>query len=121
VSLSDFIEEKEKFTIAEVSRLTLVPKHTLRYWEDEAKILRPIRSNSGKRIYHKEDIERVFKIKNLLHNERYTIEGVRKYLIKYKKKSNFSNSCHEHTPNSKFLQDIKSDLEHILKLLKNVT
>jgi DNA-binding transcriptional MerR regulator len=121
VSLSEFIEEKEKFTIAEVSRLTLVPKHTLRYWEDEAKILRPIRSNSGKRIYRKEDVETVFKIKNLLYNERYTIEGVRKYLIKYKKKLNSSNSCQEHIPDSKFLQDIKSELKHILKLLKDVT
>jgi DNA-binding transcriptional MerR regulator len=121
VPLSKFIEEKERFTIAEVSQLTLVPKHTLRYWEDEAKILRPIRGNSGNRIYRKEDVETVFKIKNLLYNERYTIEGVKKYLIKDKKKSNTSDMCQEHMPNSKFLQDIKNELKHILKLLKDVT
>ncbi|MDR1417679.1 MAG: MerR family transcriptional regulator [Endomicrobium sp.] len=116
----EFIEEKEKFSIAEVSRLTLVPKHTLRYWEDEVKILRPIRNSSGKRIYRKEDVETVFKIKNLLYNERYTIEGVKKYLIKDKKKSNASNNCQEHMPDSKFLQDIKSELKHILKLLRDI-
>jgi DNA-binding transcriptional MerR regulator len=121
VSRSEFVEEKEKFTIAEVSQLTLVPKHTLRYWEDEAKILRPLRSNGGKRIYRKEDVETVFKIKNLLYNERYRVDGVKKYLIKYKKKTNISNSCQEHIPDSKFLQDIKSELKHILRLLKDIT
>jgi DNA-binding transcriptional MerR regulator len=114
------VPEKEKFTISEASRLTLVPKHTLRYWEDEFKILRPIRNSQGKRIYRKEDIEIVFKIKNLLYNERYTIEGVKKYLIKNKKKKDSENTSQEHVPDSKFLQDVKNELNHILKLLRDV-
>lgn len=115
------VPEKEKFTISEVARLTLVPKHTLRYWEDEVKILRPIRNSNGKRIYSKEDIEAVFKIKNLLYNERYTIEGVKKYLIKNKKKKDTENTFQKHVPDSKFLQDVKNELNHILKLLRDIS
>ncbi|MDR1522867.1 MAG: MerR family transcriptional regulator [Endomicrobium sp.] len=114
------VPEKEKFTISEVARLTLVPKHTLRYWEDEVKILRPIRNSNGKRIYCKEDIETVFKIKNLLYNERYTIEGVKKYFIRNKKNKNNENISQDHMPDSKFLQDIKNELNHILKLLRDI-
>lgn len=118
---SENIGEKEKFSIAKVSQLTLVPKHTLRYWEDEVKILRPMRSVNGKRVYCRKDIETIFKIKNLLYNERYTLEGVKKYFIKNKKKSNHIKTYDEENISGfKLLDDIKIDLEYILKLLGNV-
>ncbi|MDR2066609.1 MAG: MerR family transcriptional regulator [Endomicrobium sp.] len=118
---ANFVPEKEKFSIGEISRITLVPKHTLRYWEDEVKILRPIRNGDGKRMYRKEDIETVFKIKNLLYNERYTIEGVKKYLLKNKKRKSANATFQDCVPDSKFLQDVKSELKYILKLLKGVS
>ncbi|MDR2616462.1 MAG: MerR family transcriptional regulator [Endomicrobium sp.] len=117
---ANFVPEKEKFSIGEISRITLVPKHTLRYWEDEVKILRPIRNGDGKRMYCKEDIEIVFKIKNLLYNERYTIEGVKKYLLKNKKRKSANAAFQDCVSDSKFLQDVKSELKYILKLLKDV-
>ncbi|MDR0800571.1 MAG: MerR family transcriptional regulator [Endomicrobium sp.] len=117
------ISDKEYFTIGEVSRITLVPKYTLRYWESEFKLLRPIRKSSGQRRYRKEEVELVFKIKDLLYNKRYTIAGVRKYLIgdKRKKLTDLQTNLNldlEHLPDSKFLKNIKEELKHILKLLK---
>ncbi|BAG13623.1 hypothetical protein AGMMS49573_05140 [Endomicrobiia bacterium] len=117
------IPDKEYFTIGEVSQITLVPKHTLRYWESEFKLLRPIRKSSGQRSYRKEEVEFVFKIKNLLYNQRYTIEGVKKYLIgdKRKRLTNLQTNLNldlEYMPDSKLLKDIKEELKHILKLLK---
>jgi DNA-binding transcriptional MerR regulator len=116
------IPDKEYFTIGEVSQITFVPKYTLRYWEDKFKILRPIRKNSGQRRYHKKEVELIFKIKNLLYDKRYTIEGVKKYLIRDKRKKfiDLQPSLKldlGHIPDSKFLRDIKDELQHILKLL----
>jgi DNA-binding transcriptional MerR regulator len=117
------IPDKEYFSIGEVSQITLVPKHTLRYWENEFKLLRPVRRSSGQRRYSKKEVEMVFKIKDLLYNKRYTIEGVRKYLIgdKRKKLTDVSPNLNldlEHIPDSEFLRDLKDELKHILKLLK---
>jgi DNA-binding transcriptional MerR regulator len=117
------IPDKEYFTIGEVSQITLVPKHTLRYWESEFKLLRPIRKSSGQRNYHKKEVELVFKIKDLLYNKRYTIKGAKKYLIGDKRKSLTDlqtnlNLDLEYMPDSKFLKNIKEELIYILKLLK---
>jgi DNA-binding transcriptional MerR regulator len=115
------IPDKEYFTIMEVSQITLVPKHTLRYWEDEFKLLRPIRKSSGHRSYLKEEVELIFRIKDLLYNKHYTIEGAKKYLIgdKRKKLTDLRQNLNlDYMPDSKFLKDIKEELKHVLKLLK---
>ncbi|AKL97916.1 MerR family transcriptional regulator [Endomicrobium proavitum] len=114
------IPDKEYFSIGEVSQITQVVKHTLRYWESEFKLLRPARKSSGQRRYRKEDLELVFKIKDLLYNKRYTIEGVKKYLLadKRKKQIDLPGTETEHSPDSKILRELKEELKQILKLLK---
>jgi len=52
----------------------------LRYWETEFPDLAPRKNRSGKRVYLKRDIEIVQRIKELLYDQRFTIEGARKYL-----------------------------------------
>lgn len=117
------IPDKQYFTIGEISRITQVPQYTLRYWENEFKLLRPVRKSSGQRRYHKEDVELVFKIKDLLYNKRYTIEGVKKCLTggKRRKLTDLQTDLNldiEHLPDSKILREIKEELKQILKLLK---
>ncbi|MCL2335342.1 MAG: MerR family transcriptional regulator, partial [Endomicrobia bacterium] len=107
----------------EVSQITQVPKYTLRYWEGEFKLLRPVRKSSGQRRYQKDEVELVFKIKDLLYNKRYTIEGVKKYLTggRRKKLTDLQSDLNlelEHLPDSKALREIKEELKQILKLLK---
>jgi DNA-binding transcriptional MerR regulator len=115
------IPDKKYFNIGEVSNLTLVPKYTLRYWENEFKLLRPIRNNSGQRKYSKYDIDIVFKIKKLLYNERYTISGVKKYLaLTKRRKFNELQLSNENVPNSEFLKSIKNELTYLLNLLKKI-
>src|SRR5215472_15995933 len=74
------IPEKSLFRIGEVSRLTATQAFVLRYWESEFPTLQPVRSPSGHRLYRREDIETVFKIKRLLYEEGFTIAGARKHL-----------------------------------------
>ncbi|MCL2485131.1 MAG: MerR family transcriptional regulator [Endomicrobia bacterium] len=114
------IPDKEYFTIGEVSQITQVEKHTLRYWENEFKLLRPVRKSSGQRRYRKSEVELVYKIKDLLHNKRYTIEGVKKYLIgdKRRKQLIFKDLKEEHLPDAKILREIKEELKAVIKLLK---
>ncbi|MDR0978230.1 MAG: MerR family transcriptional regulator [Endomicrobium sp.] len=117
------IPDKEYFSIGELSQITLVPKHTLRYWEKEFCLLHPVRETSGRKKYSKQEVELVFKIKDLLYNKKYTIKGAKKYLLgdkrkKYKDVQGNLELRLENIPDNEFLRNIKDELEHILKLLK---
>lgn len=73
------IPDKLSFRIGEVSQLVGVEPHVLRYWESEFK-LRPQRSPSGQRMYQRRDIARFLRIKQLVHDEGFTIAGAKKAL-----------------------------------------
>ena len=72
--------DKLFYKIGEVSRIIGVEPYVLRYWETEFPFLKPRKNKSGQRVYIKRDVEVLLKIKRLLYQERYTIEGVRKRL-----------------------------------------
>lgn len=69
--------DKLYYRIGEVSRLTGVKAHVLRYWETEFRWMAPPKSRSRQRLYRKRDIEFVWLLKKLLWEERYTIAGAR--------------------------------------------
>lgn len=70
--------DKLFYKIGEVSRIADVEPYVLRYWETEFPFLHPRKNKSGQRVYVRKDLELVLQIKKLLHEDRYTIEGVRK-------------------------------------------
>ncbi len=70
-------------TIAEVADELDVATHVLRFWESKFPQIKPMKRNGGRRYYRPDDVELVRKIRDLLYNQRYTIEGVQK-LIKEK-------------------------------------
>jgi DNA-binding transcriptional MerR regulator len=74
------IPDKLYFRIGEVAELVGVEAHVLRYWETEFR-LRPTRSSSGQRLYRKSDLARFLRVRQLLHEEGYTIAGARKVLL----------------------------------------
>lgn len=71
---------KRYYRIGEVSRLTGVKAHVLRYWESEFRWMAPAKSRSQQRLYRHRDIEVILLLKRLLHQERFTIAGARKRL-----------------------------------------
>ncbi|MBX7041951.1 MAG: MerR family transcriptional regulator [Ignavibacteria bacterium] len=75
-----FAMKKLYYSISEVSRLTELEQYVLRYWESEFEQLRPAKNLSGNRIYTNKEIKLILLIKKLLREEKYTIEGARKYL-----------------------------------------
>jgi DNA-binding transcriptional MerR regulator len=74
------IPDKLYFRIGEVASLLAVEPYVLRYWETEFPSLAPKKSSTGHRLYRRKDVELLLKIKHLLYEKRYTIEGARQSL-----------------------------------------
>lgn len=106
--------EKLFYKIGEVSRLVGVESYVLRYWETEFPFLNPRKSKSGQRIYSKNDVDLLKKIKHLLYEEKYTIDGVRRKL----------GSITEQPAPENFREDtgaaaeVSADAEKILAMVK---
>src|ERR1700704_5874428 len=74
------IPDKLYFKIGEVSELLGVEAYVLRYWETEFPVLSPKKSGTGHRLYRRKDVELLLRIKHLLYDKRFTIEGARQTL-----------------------------------------
>lgn len=74
------IPDKLYFRIGEVARIAQVKPYVLRFWETEFPPLGPKKSGTGHRLYRRKDVQLVLDIKHLLYEQRYTIEGARKFL-----------------------------------------
>ena len=74
--------KKLYYSIGEVSVLTGLEKHVLRYWETEFTQLEPRKNRAGRRVYTVEDIALVRRIQYLLKEAKYTLEGARQVMLK---------------------------------------
>src|SRR6478609_9833686 len=74
------IPDKLYFRIGEVSALLGVETYVLRYWETEFPSLAPKKSGTGHRLYRRKDVELLLRIKHLLYERRFTIDGARQFL-----------------------------------------
>ena len=70
-------------TIAELAEELGVATHVLRFWETKFEQIKPMKRSGGRRYYRPDDVEIIKKIKEMLYDRRYTIEGVQK---KFKEK-----------------------------------
>ena len=71
---------QRRFAIREVCDFLGVRPHVLRYWEREVPLLSPKKGISGHREYSWADLEILLRIRHLLHDRGYTLDGVRKRL-----------------------------------------
>ncbi len=78
--MKDLSIKKLYYSISEVSKITEVEQYVLRYWETEFEELSPQKNRAGNRIYTNKDIQLILKIKTLLRDRKYTIEGAKKIL-----------------------------------------
>ena len=74
------IPAKRYFTIGEVSTLCGVRSYVLRYWEQEFTQLRPMKRRGNRRYYQHHEVVLVRKIRELLYEQGYTIQGARQQL-----------------------------------------
>jgi DNA-binding transcriptional MerR regulator len=74
------IPAKRYFTIGEVSDLCGVKAHVLRYWEQEFTQLKPIKRRGNRRYYQHHEVLLVRRIRELLYEQGFTINGARNRL-----------------------------------------
>ena len=113
------IPEKKYYAISEVSELTDVKPHILRYWEDEFPLLRPRKNRAGNRAYRARDIKIVLVIKRLLREGKQSADVVRKRLRDDRAfvKAQLDLELEELLAPSDPIDRIKQDLKVLLKIL----
>jgi DNA-binding transcriptional MerR regulator len=74
------IPAKRYFTIGEVSELCGVKPHVLRYWEQEFTQLKPIKRRGNRRYYQHHEVLLIRRIRELLYEQGFTINGARNRL-----------------------------------------
>ncbi len=74
------IPAKRYFTIGEVSELCGVKPHVLRYWEQEFTQLKPVKRRGNRRYYQHHEVLLIRKIRELLYEQGFTINGARNRL-----------------------------------------
>lgn len=112
------IPDKLYFKIGEVSELLGLEPYVLRYWETEFPQLAPKKSGTGHRLYRRKDVELLLRIKHLLYEKRFTIEGARQSLQARAPKVRAPKRIQHELFSSDPLPDIRRELSEILRLLK---
>jgi DNA-binding transcriptional MerR regulator len=64
-----------------VEEIIGVKAHVLRYWEQEFPMLQPKRDKAGRHMFSERDVHILFRLKHLLYERRYTIEGARRQMF----------------------------------------
>jgi DNA-binding transcriptional MerR regulator len=115
------IPDKLYFKIGEVSELLGVEAYVLRYWETEFPVLSPKKSGTGHRLYRRKDVELLLRIKHLLYDKRFTIEGARQSLhseARAPKPVRAPKRVQAELFSEDPMPDIRRELQEILQLLK---
>lgn len=114
------IPHKAFYTIGEVSRITGVHTHVLRYWEDQGKLLKPSRRRSRHRIYRPADIQLVLEIKRLREEEKLSLAAMRRQLHPQPQQPRQTSPAFPTAPQNEvksLLQAIREDLLALKELL----
>jgi DNA-binding transcriptional MerR regulator len=115
--------ERLYYRIGEVSRITGLKAHVLRYWESEFKVIRPHKGGSLQRLYRRKDVDLILKIKKLLYEEGFTIAGAKKKIRDLERMENRQMKLKQVDKGSngkshEFLTDLQEELKGIRKMLE---
>lgn len=114
--MSEPIVKKAYYSIGEVCDLTGLKPHVLRYWETQFDILRPSKNRAGNRVYRPKDVELILLVKNLLYEQKYTIQGANQKLLGLRKEGDLEEEQQE-ILGPEFLASMKKELEDLLTVL----
>ena len=120
--------KKLYYSISEVCDLTNLKSYVLRYWETEFRELHPPKNRAGNRTYRQKDIDTILKIKHLLYDKKFTIEGARNQLalmpqdFESESTEDIAEDMSEsvmHVKGREVLREIRDQLKSVMDLINN--
>ena len=108
-------EETEKlyYSISEVSSMFDLNASTLRFWEKEFDVLKPVKNKKGNRMFTKKDIDYIAAIVDLVKYQGFTIQGAREQLRSRQVAKSFVGK------NAEVIEKLKSIRQKLLDLGEN--
>lgn len=103
--------KKLYYSIGEVSEITSIEQHVLRYWETIFDDLKPRKNKAGNRTYKEEDIAVVLRLKDLIQIKKYSTAGAKKVLKQERELTE---------PDVGLPPEVKRDLKEVRIFLKNL-
>ncbi len=70
------------YTMTHARELLQVKAHVIRYWEQEIPLIQSGKDRYGRRIYSARDLQILLRLKHLLYNRRFTLEGAKEELYR---------------------------------------
>lgn len=108
------IPEKLYYRIGEVGKIAGVQPYVLRFWETEFPMLRPSKSKTNRRMYSRDDVEQVLRIRDLLYERGFTIPGARRLLGQSRGNEDVSPLSDR---DRAVLEHIRNDAQELLQLV----
>lgn len=101
-----------EFSIGEVERLTGLKAHVLRYWEEAVPFIRPRKDDTGRRYYSSRDVELIQRLRFLVYEKKYTLEGAGERML-----AELTNSRYQQIKPS--LDAVRADLMSVYTLVRS--
>lgn len=70
------------YTIGEIEELSGIKQNILRYWETVIPGFKPRKDLGGRRVYTERDFEIILRLKYLIYERKFTIEGARNEILR---------------------------------------
>ncbi len=103
--------EKLYYSIGEVAEMLDVPVSTVRFWENEFDILKPMKNKKGNRLFTAADIKNLRIIHHLVKREGMTLAGAKKKVSEKWEETDYKFEINESLQKIKsMLLDIRDDI-----------
>lgn len=109
---SSMIPQKSNFKFQELTPITGVKPYVIRFWETEFPEIKPVESDSGHKIYSRQDVECILKIKELLFDQKLSIPEAKRALSQIEEKLTERESLDE-------VFTVNSDYSEVVLILKD--
>ena len=105
-----------RYSIREVSELTAVPAHTLRFWEKALEpMLQPYRTPGGQRRYDDLHVEVIREVRRRVSEEHQSLAAIRHALLREQEVSAAGRVLSEHLLDDPTIQQALDELAEALK------
>lgn len=110
------VAPKEYYSISEVCDLVGLKPHVLRYWETQFPPLNPSKNRSGNRVYQRKEIKLILFVKQLLYEEKYTVEGAKQKLDELRKEKGLQNAT-KGALDKQMISLLRREMQYLIEVL----